>query len=65
MKKILAALLCSWCAFVWAQTAEELLNEGSYGTFTVQVRSGRVLAQAYWRTESDTEPRYTRWKWRQ
>ncbi|HTF13858.1 MAG TPA: hypothetical protein VK643_04260, partial [Burkholderiales bacterium] len=28
MKKILAALLCSWCAFVWAQTAEELLNDG-------------------------------------
>ncbi|HKB62449.1 MAG TPA: PQQ-dependent dehydrogenase, methanol/ethanol family [Burkholderiales bacterium] len=28
MKKILAALLCSWCAFVWAQTAEDLLNDG-------------------------------------
>src|SRR5712671_4400078 len=26
MKKILAALLCSGCAFVWAQTAEDLLN---------------------------------------
>src|SRR6267154_2727063 len=28
MKKILAALLCSGCAFVWAQTAEELLTDG-------------------------------------
>jgi len=28
MKKILAALLCSWCAFGWAQTAEELLADG-------------------------------------
>src|SRR5260370_3049393 len=28
MKKILAALLCSWCAFVWAQSAEDLLNDG-------------------------------------
>jgi alcohol dehydrogenase (cytochrome c) len=28
MKKILAALLCSWCTSVSAQTAEELLNDG-------------------------------------
>jgi len=28
MKKILAALLYSWCALGWAQTAEELLNDG-------------------------------------
>ena len=28
MKKILAALLCSWCGLVSAQTAEELLNDG-------------------------------------
>src|ERR1700716_3684807 len=28
MKKILAALLCSWCGLVSAQTAEELLNKG-------------------------------------
>jgi len=27
MKKILAALLYSWCALGWAQTAEELLND--------------------------------------
>src|SRR5437899_8298362 len=28
MRKILAALLCSWCGLGWAQTAEELLNDG-------------------------------------
>src|SRR3982075_3563125 len=28
MKKILAALLCSWCGLVSAQTAEELLGDG-------------------------------------
>jgi alcohol dehydrogenase (cytochrome c) len=28
MKKLLAAVLCSWCAFGWAQTAEELLTDG-------------------------------------
>src|SRR6266705_2567982 len=28
MKKILAALLCSWCGSGFAQTAEELLNDG-------------------------------------
>ena len=28
MKKIIAVLLCSGCAFGWAQTAEELLNDG-------------------------------------
>ncbi|HMH17475.1 MAG TPA: PQQ-dependent dehydrogenase, methanol/ethanol family [Burkholderiales bacterium] len=28
MKKIFAALLCSWCGLVWAQTAEELLTDG-------------------------------------
>src|SRR3989454_5560954 len=29
MKKILAALLYSWCGLGWAQTAEELLNNGT------------------------------------
>jgi alcohol dehydrogenase (cytochrome c) len=28
MKKVLTALLCSWCGFGSAQTAEELLNDG-------------------------------------
>jgi len=28
MKKVLTALLCSWCGFGSAQTAEELLNHG-------------------------------------
>jgi len=28
MKKVLAALLCSWCGFGSAQTAEELFNDG-------------------------------------
>ncbi len=28
MKKILATLLCAWCGLVWAQSAEELLNDG-------------------------------------
>ena len=28
MKKILAAILCTWCGLAVAQTAEELLNEG-------------------------------------
>ena len=28
MKKIVAALLCSWCGIASAQTAEELLNDG-------------------------------------
>jgi alcohol dehydrogenase (cytochrome c) len=28
MKNILAALLCTWCAFGYAQTAEDLLNNG-------------------------------------
>ena len=28
MKKILAAILCSWCGLALAQTAEELLNKG-------------------------------------
>jgi alcohol dehydrogenase (cytochrome c) len=28
MKKILAALLCSWCGLAFAQTAEDLLNKG-------------------------------------
>src|ERR1019366_273701 len=28
MKKILAALLCTWCGLAWAQTAEELVTDG-------------------------------------
>ena len=28
MKKVLTALLCFWCGFGSAQTAEELLNDG-------------------------------------
>lgn len=28
MKKILAAILCTWCGLAFAQTAEELLNDG-------------------------------------
>ena len=28
MKKLAGALLVSWCAFGWAQTAEELLAAG-------------------------------------
>lgn len=28
MKRIVAALLCTWCAFGYAQTAEDLLNTG-------------------------------------
>jgi hypothetical protein len=28
MKKILLALLCSWCGLGWAQTAEELIGDG-------------------------------------
>jgi len=28
MKKILAAILCTWCGLAFAQTAEELLSDG-------------------------------------
>jgi alcohol dehydrogenase (cytochrome c) len=28
MKRMIAALLCSWCGLAWAQSAEELLSDG-------------------------------------
>ena len=40
------------------------INEGSFGTFTVDVRVGTVGAEAYWRVERDAESQVTRWQWR-
>jgi hypothetical protein len=59
MKKILAALLCSWCALGQAQTADELISDGKNTenvttlgmvngnwTFAIDVATGRQI----WRT---------------
>lgn len=40
-------------------------NEGGYGEFTVEVPTGRVTVDAYWRIEEDSDPHITRWRWRQ
>lgn len=41
------------------------INEGSFGSFTVDVQAGTVAAEAYWRIAKDAESQVTRWQWRQ
>ncbi len=41
------------------------INEGSFGRFVVDVSSGQVTVDAYYRTELDDDGQQTRWKWRQ
>ena len=41
------------------------INAGSYGEFTVDVAAGHIELDAFWRIEKDSEPQFTRWKWRQ
>jgi hypothetical protein len=40
------------------------INEGSFGSFTVEVATGRVVLDGSWRTEEESEARVTRWRWR-
>jgi hypothetical protein len=40
------------------------INEGSYGTFTVDVESGDITTEAAGRITSDSETDIVRWKWR-
>jgi hypothetical protein len=40
-------------------------NEGGFGEFSVDVATGTVECDAYWRVENAAEAEIIRWKWRQ
>lgn len=40
-------------------------NAGGYGDFLIDVASGQVTVDAYWRLETELDAQVTRWKWRQ
>lgn len=41
------------------------INDGSFGSFTIDVESGELTPDAYGRVTEESEPKFTRWKWRQ
>lgn len=51
--------------FLWNQLPEGFENnEGGYGTFTVDVATGEIVIDAYWREAKDSDSKITAWRWR-